>query len=407
MPAALLAVVGALSGGILAAPAIDTAMIAQEETSIGYAPAGPTGERHPTLVMEGTPALVVGVRTRRTLLELVMGPRIYYRTPNLAGLQRPLLLARASARHSYLLDSQLTWATRVSAEYGEVEYSSARLLFSSPVSRPADQAVIKSLDLAGETGFSWNATRTYQLSLAAVGGYTQPLGGEEQDSFRTTVSGGGDMNHRFRIDRRSSVSTPGNYRYFSVEGPDWTAVTQSLGYDRLLSLKTTMAAAVGGTAIWRIGESAQVFPRGTFAIERVVHESRQVRLTNRFAVSGDATYDPLLGTLYPIVGLEASLASAFQTGWSVVVSATAYTPVTADPVTPDGADSAAGISATVGRRLSEHWSIDFGARQSTRATHLGVAPFALSSGETWVFSRLTFTVSTMSGRASGPAAAAP
>jgi hypothetical protein len=391
MPSAVLAVVSALLGGasVFGAPKLETQVVTQEETALGYAPNGPRGERQATFVTQLQPGVTFGLATHRALYELTLSPRIYYRNPNLQGLHRPLLLAQAAARHVYALDSRLKWATQAGAQYGEVEYSSAGLVLRSPASRPIEDAVLESLELDAASGFVWSATRRHEVSLTGIAAYTRPIGDETGGLF-TTTTGGGDANQRFFLDRRATLTAPTAVRYYSVSAaPDWTTLAQSIGLDRRLARRTTFSVNAGGTALWRPRETPQVYPRGLLAIERVVRESRQSRLVNRIVVSADATFDPLLGLAYPVVGVEASLTATLGPRWTLNATSSAFTPMTRDPVTPEGTDTTVAISVAAGHRLTRNWSIEFGARESSRATHLGVAPFAFKEGETWIFARLT------------------
>jgi hypothetical protein len=396
VPAVLLA----LTGGIMGSPVVDKLVFAREEASVGRAPNGPTGERENTFTNELAFGAGIGLRSRRNTFELTLGPRFYYRVPNLPDLNRPLVLGLGSVRDTYVIDPRWQWITNVNGEYGEVEYSSAHLVTDSPVSRPEEASVIRSLDVLGDTGFAFALTRVHTLSLAAVGGYTRPVGTREGNPVETTTTGGANFSERWTYDRRTTLSTPFTLRYYSiVESRDWMVATQSLGYDRVLGRKTSLSSSLGATLLQENGEPPRVLPRGLFAVQHVVRETRQSRYMNRFAVFADASFDPLLGTVYPLSGAEASLAIDFAERWTAVASVNGYTPLTLEPVTPEGIDTELDATGWVSYRLSREWTFDTGVRESTRATHLSVSPFTFRSGETWVFARVSFALSSRAGAA--------
>jgi hypothetical protein len=381
---ALIPAVGAVS--------VDETYYLNAEAATGSAPPIPGGERELSLYSEVRPGFLLLTRTRRTTLELVLEPRMYYRYPNIADLHRPLFLMSGGIRHEYALSERVGWLSLADAQYGEIEYSSAHRVLDSPLARPTTPVIV-TFDANAQTGFRWAATRRYSLSMAAVGEYTASGDPNDEADFPTTTIVGGDITHAFELDQKSTLSFPATGRYYFVSSaPDWTVFTLSAGYRHTPNPRTTLEAEAGVSANKQVGGTTTVFPRMRLTGERVVQQTAAVRVINRLAIVLDATFDPLLGEIYPVVGAELTLTTSFATRWSATVQALGYTAATREPVNEGSLDTYIGGSASVGYALTNEWQLEFGTRTSARAPHFS-QKFVLDEGEIWAFVRIRGAVS--------------
>lgn len=387
-----------VSIAILPDVSVNELVFARAETAVGYAPIAPGGEQSAALVNQIEPGVGISFATTRSTLELTVSPRIYHRTPNFADMDRPLFLLRSNARYVRSLDPRLEWTTLANVDYGEVEYGSARLVLDSPLARPAEQGVLRTFDAGAGTGLAWTVSPTYVSSLDVSVTRTQPLDQEDERAYPLTRSAGGDATQRFRLDEVSTLSTFTSFRYYSVSAnPDWISVPLGVGYRRDLERRTIFGAGLGATVALEVNEAVQAFPTGEVFVERVVYETTATRLTNRFGATLIATYDPFVARLYPVAGLDASLAASLGRDWVGTVGAFVYSAATAEPVIDGGQDTSLGVQALVGYRISDEWSCEFGARESSRATHFSVTPVEFTDGETWAFARIVFALRTGEG----------
>jgi hypothetical protein len=112
---------------------------------------GPDEDRSPFLYSELRPSGLLLLRTARTNIEFGAGARVYYRSPNLAEADRPIVLGLASARHAYAFTPHFLWTTVGDVQYGEIDYTNTDLVFDSPLARPVVDPVITALDVNGQT----------------------------------------------------------------------------------------------------------------------------------------------------------------------------------------------------------------------------------------------------------------
>jgi hypothetical protein len=402
MPGAAAALLGALSGvTVLADVSVEPLLYGRAEVAAGYAPIGLNQEREPSMSSEVEPGAGLSIQGERSSLELTLSPRLYYRLPNFDGVGRPLILVKSAARHSFRMTPRLTWSSDLAVQVGEVEYSSTRLVTDSPIAQPEDASVLSTFDVNASTGLAWAVTPTYTSSLRVVAEHNEPLG-SSRDTTPFTTGGGADAAQRFFLDDRSSLAVTTSYHYYSISTePDWMSVPVSLDYLRSLSRGTTLGAGIGATAAFQAEDPVQVFPTATFTVERVLHETRVAKVSNRFGTSMTATFDTVIGRLYPVAGIEASLAGMFGDDWTAGIGGFAYTAATREPIYEDGRDTYISFEGRAAYRLSREWSLDFGARETARGTHLSIQPFEFSQGETWGFVGISYVLGGTGGGGTG------
>jgi hypothetical protein len=416
---ALLALLGA--SGALASVDFDHAAFAHAEVAAGVAPVVPNGESEPAFSSELSPGYAMRGTGPRLTLGLRGGPRFQYLWPLMRGMHRPLVLGRAEASLEYRLSERwITTATTTQA-YGEVDYSQARLTLRTPLASNLEQPILTAYQGDARLGLTWLASARSSVETAAQVGYSRPISAATRRELATTTRVGGRLGYRYELDLSSSVGIAAEAAHYFVadrpevvaEDPDQdadsTQISGILGYRRSFSPRTTMDATGGVTmtALWP-GETA-LLPNARVTLERVLHQHRGARVVNGFSASVEAVYDPTIGVLYPLAGVEASLSSEFLERWRLVFLFGAFAAATpgplaetvASPAAADAAESRFNGSLTVAHDLASWLDIAFGYRLSADGSHVGTSPYEIRNRQAWVFVALSAAIGDGSTRADG------
>jgi len=366
---------------------VENAVFAHVRAEAGSAPRSPGAAPEGAFALELRPGAALRLVVPRSQLRLAISPRLYYRTPNLAGVERPLFLAQGGADYTYEVDPRTRFQSNLGASYGEVDYTSAAEALGTPLTGELRDASLEVLNVNVEGTLSFQLTPRHTLSFGALAHHTDNIGVDSTTSFPTTTTLGIDLAHAYTLDERSTLSFPVQPRYYVVEpGADWLSTSFNAAFVRMLDPRTTMDAAVGLILVETSDAPLSVYPRATAAVQRVVLERRGTRVTNRAAAVLDASLDPTIGEVRPAVGIELSAQSYFGTRWSAGLSLSAYANTTtrdAEDATTDDTTLSSAISA--GYRVAEDAWLDFGARYSLRGSNLTADDFDVIERQIWGF----------------------
>jgi hypothetical protein len=395
--------------GILASVDLDHAVYARVEAAAGVAPAVPNGESERAVSSEASPSYALRGQSPRLTFGLRAGPRFEYQWPLMRELRRPLVLGRAEGNLEYRLSERWTTAVATTHAYGEIDYSQARLALRTPLASSLDQPVLSAYQGDGRIALTWLSSMRSQTEIAAVAGYSRPLTAASERELATTTRVGGRVGYRYELDPRSSASfAVDGAHYFvkeregasgvtAVEDVDSTQVSGVVGYRRALSLRTTFDAGTGVTMIARHPGDVAFLPNGRVLVERVLHQNRGVRVVNGITASLEAVYDPTLGVLYPVAGVEMSLTSEIAERWRVTFLLAGFAAATPGPLSETvataqaegAAESRFNGSLSVARDITALLDIEFGYRVSADGSHLGSSPYELMNRQAWVFVALS------------------
>lgn len=375
------------------------------EVAAGHAPPRPGEEAEPVLTAQLLPRLALQLTTPRLESEISAGSRLFHRTPNLVGVERPLVLWLANAGATYAIDPRLSWVTSAGLRYGESDYTNAAIALDSDVASELDEPVVSVLGLDVQTGLAWLASERLELGVTVFADRSQRLSTEASATLPDTTSAGAQLSQTWRLDARSSLIVPLNSRYYWVSpGRDvWTGTLRT-DYQRELSRRVTWTVGAGATLAKSVGDAeadededaaelgdedddeapdTQLIPEAVIAIEQTVFEAQYARVSNRFAATLSATMDPTSGELNPIAGFDASGRANLGERWSTSLALGFRTAATEDPTREGAQDTNLGATATANYQLDTWCELHFGVRWAARGPHLSQEPFELEDEQIW------------------------
>lgn len=364
---------GAIGGAVLLASAQVTPIVSvRAEAAAGEAPIAPGEPSQATLMTELRAGAGLRLRTPRTLFQFGVEPRIAHQTPNLSGLDRPLVLTLATASHSYSIDRRLQWRNELQVSAGEVEYTQAERALSAPIARRIDDPVVVAFSTAASSSLVWQKSRRYELSFGpSVESTITDSEADDPSTPSSTTAVGFDFTQSFQTSFNGTLAVPLGYReYFISDREDQRTLSAGLAYSRVLGPRTNLEASVGAVATEGGEQPFAVLPEAGIALQRVVYATRVRTISNRIAARLEAAFDPTQGDVYPTAGIEASLFGNLSGDFRAAFSVAVYTTLTEEPVTEENTDSRAALDVTVGYILTDEVSLDVGLRFGTRASHL-------------------------------------
>jgi hypothetical protein len=386
VPSPLLSLVGSATGLLFSAQ-VQKAAFAVVHAEVGASSTEPGGEAGTAVATEVRPGIALRLTTPRTSATVTVSPRMYYQSPNVGDLGRPLFLAQADSGLVYQLRPELTWVTGAGVSYGEVDYLSATVVLDSPVAQNLSAPVMTLLTLRARTGLDYLMTVRHTFSAALVVDHTDygEGGGESQPDNTTS---GADLVQTYALTPRDSLLVPLLLRYSAVsDSPDWLTAGTGLGYRRALDLRTQFDAAAGITAAKPDDGDTQFFPRGLLSLQRTILARESSSLTNRVSLALDAVLDPTLGEVRSVFTLDAALTGSVRSKFTQQASVGASTPAfeDEDPDRPELAATAVSANAMLGYRLSEGFQIETGVRYSARAQEAFTADAQFTDGQLFWF----------------------
>ena len=357
---------------------VGTVLSVRAEAGAGALPPVPEAAPEPTVDALLEPGVTLLGTTPRANSSLSFTPRLYQREPNFTGVERPLLLGRAAASYGYRVTRRMRWLSLASLTYGEVDYANVSLTFNTPLAARLEDPVLTAFTAEAQTGFAWALSRRSDLSVSGVFVNYQPTGSQDVTQNPASVGAGFDVSYGFRLDRRSALSVPVGYRKFWVNpGDDSEVAMASLGYTRKLDARTQIEGQAG-IGVELVEGERHPYPRAMLAYDKLIHQRRNARVSNRISASMDARFDPTAGEVRPTAALEAALRGALGTSWGVFFSLAASTALTSEPLLDDSLDSTLAARGGAAHRFNRNLSLDFGVDVGARASHFNADEFRTS-----------------------------
>ncbi|MEM6989807.1 MAG: hypothetical protein AAF721_04905 [Myxococcota bacterium] len=349
-------------------------------------------------------------------------PRVLYRVPNLAGLNRPLLLHQTAIGYGRAISPRLRGGISATADVGEVDYTTAQNLFGN------QQGELPSAELTSY------ATTNLTLNLGAALSPTQVLDIVPSFDFRTpygdSVDNSGDPNalqtllprqigaqlalaHTYRVTPVDSLLAGVSAQYVDFEDRGaFAVVTATYGWGRRITprLGTVLRGGFFASQETRAPEGVERTFQGS-AIQPVLgaeidgrlYNRSNLRITGTFGATSAGFLDSVSGDVIPRAGVTSSLAFFFPPRWTVGVNANFYTNATREPrasATPamPGApidpstqqETVLSWRTPVSVALAENIGFEFGTIWSARGPHLRAGSFRFRQLESWGYVAIQF-----------------
>jgi hypothetical protein len=349
---------------------VQKAAFAVVHAEVGAASTEPGEEAETAVATEVRPGLAFRLTTPRSTASLRVSPRLYYQSPNVGELERPLLLAQAESSAAYQLRPDLSWLSSAGIAYGEVDYLSATVVLDSPVAQNLSEPVMTLLTLRASTGLNYVITNRHAFGATLVVDHMS-YGNDSTENRPDTTTSGVDLVQTYALTPRDALLFPLLLRYSSVsDNPDWLMVGAGLGYRRLLDRRTQFDAVAGISAAKPDDGETRFFPRGMLSLQRIILEREDTTLSNRVMLALDAVLDPTLGEVRSVFTADVALMGSVGSRFTQQASLTASTPAFEEEDEDDPPELAAttvAANAMLGYRLSDGFQLETGIRYSSRA----------------------------------------
>jgi len=379
---------------LLLAPRMEQAAGIDTRVEVGSVAPEPEADPEATFATELVPSVAFRFTTLRSALELRADPRLYYRTPNLGDVERPLVVGRAGIEHRYDLRQNLVSSSSVRATYGDIDYTNPGVAFDNPVAGELADPVLRALTVQASTGLGYRFTQRHDLGVRAYVDHTEARGVQlEENDLPVTTSVALDVVQRYRLDPRTSIgfAVRPEKRYISP-GADFLLLSTRFGYDRMLDQRTNLSAWGGTVLVKQNEESVRVLPSAMLSLERILVQRLLSRVINRFVATLDAPLDPSTGEVSSTLALEASLTSSFGEHWSLSSGVAGSTQLDEPDIPNQAAETSFAASVALGHRFSSSFLLEGGARYSTRLEDaFGSNPETIDP-QAWAFLRLLIEV---------------
>jgi hypothetical protein len=357
---------------------VQSAAFAVVHAEAGSSPREPGGDAEATVATELRPGLALRVATPRSSFLAKASPRMYYQTPHVGELERPLFLGQGDAIYSLQLAPRLRWLTTAAASYGEVDYLNTDLVLDTPA-ESVPEPVMTVLNLRARTGFDQLLTTRYSLEANAFVEHTS-YGETSAESLPSSTGVGLELTQLHALSPRDTILFPlfGRYSFIS-DDPDWITVAAGVGYRRVLDPRTQFDGGVGVAAAKPEGGDTRILPRGMLAIQRTLLERAASTLINRVSLALDTPLDPTLGEVRSVVvldiGLTGSVGRKFTQRLAVSGSTPAFQPEVdeSEEGAVEAETSTFSANGALGYRLSDGFQLETGVRYSTRASDFGTS----------------------------------
>lgn len=397
-----------LAGLLLAANAVELDASAIAEMRGGQAPL--VANRPPTagFVSVLTPGAELSVRDSNLEMRLDYGPRIFWRRPNLASRDRPLVLHLANLSLATRLTPTVSVTSGASLSAGEADYTLLpQLVGTVQATLPA---VANLLVATGRAGLDVQVTRSTRLGLALEASYRRPIGDVDAESLagslflqrQTGVQAA--PNATVRISRLDDLlfATPVAYRSFE-RGANFLSVTPQAGWRRRLS-PTDEVRLSGGVTYSRAtydatvatpGTRSTVAPVGSVEMLRLFLRRQGLALQGAVGAMADYYVDPILVVPQKRITTTARFLLSLGDRWTAGIEAALGStldpvpPIPGSTIPPDATYAA--VSVPIRYRFAEGAYLEFGGQWSDRAPHTESSRFDFHQRQLWVYTLLSLT----------------
>lgn len=391
----------------------------------GVAPIQPSQPSVPALWLSLVPRATMTYqdRVRGREVSLEYSPQAYLRLSegifDLTTVRRPLLFNQVTLRYAEDINRRWSWQGTAGASIGEQDYSlqSGGLVQGDGSDSQSDiqttQPVLVDNPIIQTFGFSGGAAATVQLtpvhSLSFGPSVTVQRLLSEVDSAvpltfdQTSV----DMvlTHSWFASRVDTLGTSvlGGYADFGEANGTQAYASGTLRWRRrlrprldsdlsggLFFTRQIEARADTDAAVSVESRAVPLLPTGGFALIGRVLERSRLRISTDINVGSQAYFDPVQGSVLPLVGGGAGVTVQLPPDLTVGATGTFYTPPT--PLTeadamldPLGTRTTLGVRTPVSYTIDDHLAVEVGTIVNARGPHLSTEPWEFSQTEFWVY----------------------
>ncbi len=355
----------------------DLAAGADVGVSAGLIAAEPNAPAVPGV--NSTATLLSGIRTRtaRTSLLATYRPQFFYQLPNVADVNRPLVLHRLDTVFATRLNARgsLNWSA--SGAIGDLNYSNLVRSFDQGTAAVAS-GVVPILVATTNGVFQYDTAPRNTVSVSGTASYRTSFESdpEQISAIPTSYSWALRLSDTYELSLRDSVGTAVGATYVyrppseaSIESfQDSLNVTMDVGWQRKLTRRSDLSIRVGG-AVSKSEVTGEIsgFPTAVFT-----HLFRARSLGSLWASSLAAglqgSLDPLLATFRPNAFFSWALTGQHSEAWSSSVALNFSAPV-ANPLVPSQYETNGSFNLGVYYRLSSALVVRGGAVSFVRAAH--------------------------------------
>ncbi len=360
----------ALPGTLLFATTSDVAAGARAEVMAGSAPVIPSEPPRASFATELIPLAVYQLRDRRLRFVLRYQPRLFFRRPNVLGLDRPVLLHRASADERLRVSRSLTFRSNLGASYGEVDYTGlARILSPTQVSQ-LNLSILRLYDVEQTAALDARTGRRSSVSVAGFAGKGGPVDAVGSP-IPTHARAGGGPTVRYLPSRRSELRIPISIEYHLVNHvPIWAQMGElEWNYRASRRTRTTLAAGAVASEYPDAGRGSRVQLIAHAGVTRGLVARRRFLLEARTSAGVRPTLNLLRAEYRPMASLEASLAARLPPRWTAAVRAAFYTAATSRPLETREPETFFSAETPVTYAVNPNWSLEVGTRSLFRSPH--------------------------------------
>lgn len=387
----------------------------------GRAPRNTEAESEPSVLTSLAPVgrLHYQDRVRSSRLLLQYSPRVLYRFPNQAELQRPLLLHSADLQYSLLASPNWDFTASSGLQVGQIDYSSARLVFGDTQTSAPRATVVSYLSSTTGLSLTGRIRPQHQILVASAFTFRTPIGADAdplddamgaEEGFNAVfprqIGFNLSVGHAYLITARDTLTATiaSGFQDFDNRGAILN-LSGAYAWARVLTPRLNSQLQVGGFVPIQTREpqfggqtlrGARLIPTTNAALQGRLLNRSNVRLTGNFGFGTSAFFDPLVGEVVPQLALNAGLTAFLPPQWSVGANASFSTSATREPRTfgdadEDTIDFAAQQETVISGRtpitytFRRNYAFEFGTIFSGRGPHLTTDDFEFRAGEFWLY----------------------
>jgi hypothetical protein len=303
-----------------AAATVEAAAGADGEVAVGRAPVDFTGNSRDTIAFTLTPGAGVRVHSADNNFVLSYTPRIFFREPNVLGLDHPLVLHQVGLDHLANAGKDVTWASTANLAVGEIDYTASGIVADPAFSNVLRASITDILRATVQTGprirlsphlrLNWDVAAEYTVTLndngpqaTAADQEAALLSGEVPASFQLRTH----PSLSYSIDRPNSVAfgTDVTYQWFK-QTARYLLVSPDITWQTQLSRDTQLQLSAGIAYVWtlqvvvpNLSDKNSLGGTGSVALSSQLLRGGHTRVKSAFNAGLDWYFDPILGTSTP------------------------------------------------------------------------------------------------------------
>jgi hypothetical protein len=379
---------GAVAIAVLAT--LEAASGARTELAVGTAPVLPSGPNETSAALTLEPFAGLRFAEPDWTIVAAYDPRVFWRRPNAAALDRPIYLHRAFASHEVSFDRRTEMGERLTLAYGEIDYTASGIALLPGQTSQVDVAVLNYYEVASDVAFSRLLDRRTTLGVGVSGGESGAVDSAILPTHRQ-IEGGPEITRT--LGRRDALAFPVTAGFHEVGDVDLVTSGGALDWTHRPSLRTETLLAAGARYASRLDDGdSNVLPLATAAVKSTLHAEGARRLDVGVALSLRPVLDVVAAVYRAIFAFESDVVYQPAPRWTTSLRTSLYTPI--DPARePRQPETTYSAEAPITWTPSPEVGLEFGVRHAGRAPHLANG-FSIAQPQIWGYFALTLREST-------------